>query len=74
MKEREVLEGEGKRCQGCGKEEEGKMARCKGCEAVWYCNKVGSYQIEGRMRILMSDRNVRQKGGVREVIKASVKY
>jgi len=43
MKEREVLGGEGKRCQGCGKGEEGKMARCKGCEAMWYCNKVSSW-------------------------------
>jgi hypothetical protein len=42
MKEREALGGEVKRCQGCGKEE-GNMARCKGCESVWYCNKVGSW-------------------------------
>lgn len=27
-------------CQGCGQEEVGKMLSCKGCESVWYCNKV----------------------------------
>jgi hypothetical protein len=45
MKEREVLDGERKRCQSCGKEDEGKMSKCKGCERVWYCNKVGSQVI-----------------------------
>ena len=28
-------------CQACGKEmETGKLSRCKGCESVWYCDKV----------------------------------
>ena len=28
-------------CQACGTEEEAeKLSRCKGCESVWYCNKV----------------------------------
>lgn len=45
-------EADGRRiCQGCGKggvEEEGgegeggRMNRCKGCESVWYCGKVGA--------------------------------
>jgi hypothetical protein len=29
-------------CQACGTEkEEVKLSRCKGCESVWYCDKVG---------------------------------
>jgi hypothetical protein len=29
-------------CQACGTEKEAeKLSRCKGCESVWYCNKVG---------------------------------
>jgi hypothetical protein len=47
MKEREVLAGEGKLCQGCGKVDEGNISKCKGCESVWYCNKVRFCQIEG---------------------------
>jgi len=37
----EKFGGEEKKiCQGCGKDGEGKMNRCKGCEGVWYCGKV----------------------------------
>jgi hypothetical protein len=34
--------GEGKEsCKACGTEKEmEKLSRCKGCESVWYCNKV----------------------------------
>lgn len=29
-------------CQACGTEKEAeKLSRCKGCESVWYCSKVG---------------------------------
>jgi hypothetical protein len=39
--ERFAGDGEEKKiCQGCGKDGEGKMNRCKGCEGVWYCGKV----------------------------------
>jgi hypothetical protein len=34
------LEGK-ETCQACGTEKEAeKLSRCKGCETVWYCNKV----------------------------------
>jgi MYND finger len=35
--------GEGKEsCQACGSEKETeKLSKCKGCESVWYCDKVG---------------------------------
>jgi hypothetical protein len=35
-------ESEGRECcQACGKEvETGKLSRCKGCESIWYCDKV----------------------------------
>jgi hypothetical protein len=35
-------ESEGRECcQACGKEMgTGKLSRCKGCESVWYCDKV----------------------------------
>lgn len=38
------IDGEGRACcQGCGKEgDTGALARCKGCECVWYCDKVRS--------------------------------
>jgi hypothetical protein len=40
-KKRGQLEGK-EACQACGIEKEvEKLSRCKGCELVWYCNKVG---------------------------------
>lgn len=31
-----------KSCHVCGSQDQvEKLSRCKGCEAVWYCNKVG---------------------------------
>jgi hypothetical protein len=40
-KKRRQLEGK-EACQACGIEKEvEKLSRCKGCELVWYCDKVG---------------------------------
>ena len=36
-----TLRTDHKRCQACGDQNQGeKLSRCRGCESVWYCNKV----------------------------------
>jgi hypothetical protein len=38
-------------CQACGiekKEKKEKLSRCKGCELVWYCNKVSESESSRR--------------------------
>ena len=53
MSERE-REGDEKRggtegketCQACGNDKKAeKLSRCKGCESVWYCDKVSSNDL-----------------------------
>ena len=41
-------ESQGKEsCQACGTEKDTEtLSRCKGCESVWYCDKVSSFQCQ----------------------------
>ena len=73
--EEKTVQREGEEaCQACGigKEEE-KLSRCKGCESVWYCNKVGESE-SSRWRMLTVHRSARLWAGMRGVIKANVKF
>ena len=55
MSERErATDGEGndawkadqRSCQGCGSQNKvDNLSRCRGCESVWYCNKVSEIMI-----------------------------
>jgi hypothetical protein len=38
-------------CQACGIEKEAeKLSRCKGCESVWYCDKVSLIDLVWNLR------------------------
>lgn len=38
-------------CQGCGiKNNVEQLLRCKGCESVWYCNKVSFWSSDDHLR------------------------
>lgn len=61
-------------CQACGAEKEAEiLSRCKGCELVWYCNKVGESE-SSRWVNLTVYRSVKRWVGTRGVIKANVKF
>jgi hypothetical protein len=81
LKEREDLGPEaGKehivRCQACDKSSNREeLSRCRGCEAVWYCDKVACnpFLISCWRANCFDDRHVRRRAGVRGVIKANAK-
>lgn len=77
-KEKEVektVQREGEEaCQACGTEKETeKLSRCKGCESVWYCNKVGESESSRWVKLTVY-RDVKLWAGTRGVIKANVKF
>lgn len=81
LKEREELGPEAGeehivRCQACDKlRNQEELSRCRGCEAVWYCDKVACnpFPILCRRANWFDDRFVRRRVGVRGVTKANVK-
>jgi hypothetical protein len=50
--EKKTVQHEGNEaCQACGTDKEAeRLSRCKGCESVWYCNKVGENESPSWIR------------------------
>ena len=66
-----------KRCQACSTEKNAdELSRCKGCESVWYCDKVGDVKTWlGLEQKANSDlRTVRQRAGMRKAIRLIVRF
>lgn len=64
--------GKGKEtCQACRNEKEGeKLSKCKGCESVWYCDKV-SLNVNFILSKLTVHRVVKLWAGMRKATRAS---
>jgi hypothetical protein len=73
--EKKRSENEGKECcQACGKENEREnLSRCRGCESVWYCDKV---RLDDCLILskLMLRRDVKQRAGMRRAIRGNAKF
>lgn len=66
-----------KRCQACSAEKNaGELSRCKGCESVWYCDKVsGAKELPGSWVISDSIfRHARPRVGTRKVIRPIARF
>lgn len=63
-------------CQACSKEKSSEeLPRCKGCEAVCYCDKVRcSAAIISRTDADLLIRTVRQRVGMRGAIRPTVRF
>ena len=66
-----------KRCQACSTEKNvDELSRCKGCESVWYCDKVGDVKtwLGHKQKADSGLRTARQRAGMREAIRLTVRF